>query len=222
MEVEAVSKTRLPRHRMGQPRSTQTWKLCFAARTDLSRLSNNLATTSLHRLSFCRRSLIQRGTTEECGALAVSIGHRYRNASLRTRQQRILRLERATILLAALHRTQSCYVLRDERRKSRQYRLEKPYIGLFRLYAHSAHLGSRTQDSSNPVRIVESNSSYLIPRLIDYLNVVYLYLIADGFRGDLEYFSRLFQQVVKEGRGHEGLCNLRPTSLTMLSDLLLT
>ncbi|KAF7195051.1 Enoyl-CoA hydratase AFT3-1 [Pseudocercospora fuligena] len=45
---------------------------------------------------------------------------------------------------------------------------------------------------------MESNSSYLLPRLIGYSNALYLTSTADVFRGDSKYFAQLFQEVVQQ------------------------
>ncbi|KAK4498077.1 hypothetical protein PRZ48_010733 [Zasmidium cellare] len=44
---------------------------------------------------------------------------------------------------------------------------------------------------------MESNSSYLLPRLIGYSNAMYLLSTGDVFRGDSKYYSQLFQETVE-------------------------
>lgn len=45
---------------------------------------------------------------------------------------------------------------------------------------------------------MESNSSFLLPRLVGYSNAMYLLSTGDVFRGDSKYFSQLFQEVVAD------------------------
>lgn len=45
---------------------------------------------------------------------------------------------------------------------------------------------------------MESNSSYLLPRLIGHSNAVYLLTTGDVYRGDSRYFAQLFQEVIEE------------------------
>lgn len=45
---------------------------------------------------------------------------------------------------------------------------------------------------------MESNSSYLLPRLIGYSNAMYLLSTGDVFRGDSKCLAQLFQEVIED------------------------
>lgn len=45
---------------------------------------------------------------------------------------------------------------------------------------------------------MESNSSFLLPRLIGFSNAMYLLSTGEVFQGDSKFFSQLFQEVVED------------------------
>ena len=60
---------------------------------------------------------------------------------------------------------------------------------------------------------MESNSSFLLPRLIGYSNAMYLLSTGDVFRGDSKYFEQLFQEVVEDKK------RILPRALQLASNI---